>query len=160
MVVEAKVIKDNTKSVTKSTQDRVERILRNSADFLLSRAQDRLVSNNKVDTGETLQSGKRIRVDNGFAVEFRGAARFIEEGRGPTKGGGTGEVKDQIRKWIQRKGINVDGFQGSTRAQKLDNAAFVISRKIHAKGFPESPFLLPAVEDLKQNQGNIVKKFG
>lgn len=54
--------------------------------------------------------------------------RYADEGRGPTKKGGTGEVKKNIRKWIDQKGIAPKGLS-------KDELAFLIARKIHKEGY-------------------------
>lgn len=54
--------------------------------------------------------------------------RYADEGRGPTRKVGTGEVKKNIRKWIDQKGISPKGLT-------KDELAFLIARKIHKEGY-------------------------
>ena len=51
---------------------------------------------------------------------------FLIHGRKPTKGGGSGAVKDKIRDWIDHKGIKADIDK--------DTLAYLIARKIHREG--------------------------
>ena len=54
---------------------------------------------------------------------------FVDDGRGKTTGSGNGQLKMQIRKWIDDKGI--------TPRDKIskDSLAYLISRKIHREGW-------------------------
>jgi hypothetical protein len=65
-----------------------------------------------------------------YAAAYAGAA---EDGRKPTINGGNGALREQIRRWIDQKGIipkpNDDG-----KVISKDSLAFLISRKIHKQG--------------------------
>jgi len=52
---------------------------------------------------------------------------YLENGRGPTKGGGNGGLRAIIRKWIDDKGIVPDGIT-------KDSLAYLITRRIHEEG--------------------------
>lgn len=55
---------------------------------------------------------------------------FVEDGigRGPTRSGsGNGSLQDEIRKWIDDKGITPNGIS-------KDSLAYLIARKIHREG--------------------------
>jgi hypothetical protein len=65
-----------------------------------------------------------------FAAAYAGAA---EVGRKPTVNGGNGALKQQIRRWIDEKGI-VPKPDANGRAVSKDSLAFLISRKIHREG--------------------------
>jgi hypothetical protein len=64
--------------------------------------------------------------DNRLTVYGAPYAKTAEEGRGPTQKAG-GDLRSQIRKWIDDKGIIPDGIT-------KDSLAFLISRKIHREG--------------------------
>lgn len=54
----------------------------------------------------------------------------LEDGRGPSKGGGSGEsLKDKIYTWIGQKGV----FNISSEKEKR-SLAYIIARKIHKEG--------------------------
>jgi hypothetical protein len=55
-------------------------------------------------------------------------AGAIELGRKPTSGGGNGELRQEIRSWIDDKGITPTG-----KISK-DSLAYIITRKIHREG--------------------------
>lgn len=52
---------------------------------------------------------------------------YLEKGRGPTKGGGNGSLRQIIRQWIDDKGITPDGIS-------KDSLAYLITRRIHEEG--------------------------
>jgi len=137
-----------------------DRILRNLANYGLNRAQHHLARLGKVETGRTLQSGKRVKVKDGYGFEFSGAAKVIQEGRGPTVNPGTGIVRRQILDWSRRVGIDSSTSPGRTVAQREENAAKAITRSIHKKGFGPTDFIGPTLDDIRRQKGNIVKKFG
>jgi hypothetical protein len=64
--------------------------------------------------------------DNRLTVYGAPYAKTAEEGRGPTQKAG-GDLRSQIRKWIDDKGIIPDGIT-------KDSLAFLITRKIHREG--------------------------
>jgi hypothetical protein len=72
-------------------------------------------------------------------------------GRKPTSGGGSGELKKAIRKWIDEKGITPrDGVtkEGKTYKVSKEGLAFIIARKIHEEGtllFPNGSDLVSAI---------------
>jgi hypothetical protein len=65
-----------------------------------------------------------------YAAAYVGAA---EEGRKPTVNGGNGALREQIRRWIDQKGI-VPKPDANGRAVSKDSLAYLISRKIHREG--------------------------
>ena len=64
--------------------------------------------------------------DNRLTVYGAPYAKTAEEGRGPTQKAG-GDLRSQIRRWIDDKGIIPDGIT-------KDSLAFLITRKIHNDG--------------------------
>ncbi|HEY0771055.1 MAG TPA: hypothetical protein VGD31_12055, partial [Sphingobacteriaceae bacterium] len=57
-----------------------------------------------------------------------GYFRYADEGRGPTKAGGKGEVKKKVREWMRQKGITPKDIS-------FEEAVYLITRKIHKEGF-------------------------
>lgn len=157
-LVKAKFV-DRSKRAEKSIDARKDRILRNLATFGLNRAQHHLARLGKVDTGRTLQSGKRVKLPNGYGFEFRGGAKFIQEGRGPTQNPGNGVVRRQISDWARRVGVDTSQAKGNTVEQKFQNTVKTITRKIHRKGIKSTDFTGPTLDDIRRQSGNIVKKF-
>jgi hypothetical protein len=80
-----------------------------------------------VSASGNLQRSLRYEVtDNRLTVYAAAYAGAVEEGRGPTQKAG-GDLRSQIRRWIDDKGIIPDGIT-------KDSLAFLISRKIHREG--------------------------
>jgi hypothetical protein len=74
-----------------------------------------------------LQNSLRYEVsDNAFTLFGASYAFTAEFGRGPSQTSG-GDLRAEIRKWIDLKGIIPDGIT-------KDSLAFVITRSIHNKG--------------------------
>lgn len=67
---------------------------------------------------------------------------YLNHGRRATGKGGTGSLRESLQGasgWIARKGINVKQITGLKNSIKANKAlAFIISRKIHEKGFEPS----------------------
>jgi hypothetical protein len=80
-----------------------------------------------ISASGNLQRSLRYEVtDNRLTVYGAPYAKTAEEGRGPTQKAG-GDLRSQIRKWIDDKGIIPDGIT-------KDSLAFLITRKIHREG--------------------------
>ena len=78
--------------------------------------------------------------------------QWVDGGRGPTKGGGNGQVVANLKRWIADKGINVDNMPGETRAEKNTGLAIAIARKIHAKGYKGNKFFSKIINDETFNE--------
>jgi hypothetical protein len=95
--------------------------------------QDNLRAANRNASGKTSESIDFEIFDDSDTTTFQIVAnkniRFLQDGRGPTKKGGTGAVKNSIRQWIKDKGIK--GRDGISE----DTLVFLITRKIHREGY-------------------------
>lgn len=64
---------------------------------------------------------------------------FIENGRQPTVNGGSGEVFEKIKEWIQNKGIEpwvkYETKEGKKVMATLSDMTFAITKSIHNNGF-------------------------
>lgn len=66
---------------------------------------------------------------------------IVDAGRGKSRTGGPKqEWRGDIKQWIQQKGIKLK--PGVT----LEQAAFLITRKINKKGYKAKPFIQPAID--------------
>lgn len=85
--------------------------------------------------------------------------RYIEFSRRPTKNDGNGEVRRKIREWIDMKGIE-PSVKYDNRGRKYlptkNQLAYLISRKIHAKGYDERRPLTTALTSSKRLQQDFV----
>jgi hypothetical protein len=84
-------------------------------------------------------------------IEMEDYGEIVDGGRGKSRTGGKRQTwRNSIKKWIQRKGIALK--PGVT----LEQAAFLITRKINAKGYKAKPFIKPAVDSvINQNKAQI-----
>ena len=155
--VEIKKEVDRSSIAENKTKEHVKRIERNLADFFKSALQKQLVQKQRVDTGATLQSIKRIKTEDGFAVSFSHIIKILDEGRGSTNAGGPGSVRKAMEKMIRRKNIDVSWASGKTKDQRIKSAAFAFAAKIHKKGFKATPMIKPAMIDLETNKLRIIK---
>lgn len=68
---------------------------------------------------------------------------IVDSGRGKsTKGGPKQQWRGDIKQWIQQKGIKLK--PGVT----LEQAAFLITRKINQKGYRAKPFIQPSIDQV------------
>lgn len=92
-------------------------------------------------TGETSRSIEYTVTEDGDFTSLKilgnGNLFELEDGRGPTRQGGSGVVREKIKEWIVAKGITSD--------LSLDSLAFLISRKIHREGYAGTKGLLTDV---------------
>lgn len=75
--------------------------------------------------------------------------KYVENGRGPTTGGGDGAVKRAIKTWITWKGINPSDILVKMAAKNgkavkplpfpkaLESLSYIIARSIHRKGYSD-----------------------
>jgi hypothetical protein len=91
-----------------------------------------------------------------FQVVANKSIRALQDGRKPTENGGTGKVKYLIRQWINDRGIiPKDGIS-------KDSLVYLITRKIHEKGYKGTPGLIDDVindsliDIITQGVGGIV----
>lgn len=95
-----------------------------------------------------------------FQLFMPGEGEWINKGRGPTKGGGTGVVRKNMEEWVARKGLvgRSDLYKRGTgtATERYDRAkkqlAFLISRKVHRKGFKATHFYDEVINDGRLDQ--------
>jgi hypothetical protein len=75
---------------------------------------------------------------------------YVENGRKPTQGGGSGELYKNIYEWIQNKrDLQVNVISKSPdRIAATKSLAYVITRKIHREGTKANPFVSPALKQV------------
>ena len=131
---------------------------------IVAEAKQNLKRNKTTNTGVLSASGKVQKdkdggVDAGFfsAEGQQGYAAAVEFGRGPTKKASPDGItlETSLKAWVHRK-------LGVPYGKDLDNAAFLIARKIHRKGTKAQPFFVPALKKfegkVQQYVNNYIKK--
>jgi hypothetical protein len=116
--------------------------------FITHELRDNLRSQDKIVTGKTADSINFEILETPTKTTFQIIADknlvIQEQGRGPTKNPGPGQVKKSIKQWIKDKGIRSELSD--------DSLAFLISRKIHREGFKGTPGLISSVINEKLAQ--------
>lgn len=85
-----------------------------------------------------------------FKMEDYGLA--INDGRGKSKSGGSGELYPKILEWVKRKGLRPRNSKGQFQAWKNKEAqqrgiAFAVTRKIHRFGYKGNNFFNDAFHE-------------
>lgn len=73
----------------------------------------------------------------------------IEEGRGPTKSNGDGQLRRSILEWIRVKPILPTPYDGKLPTE--EQLAYLISRKIHMLGYEGKQPLKKTIDGLKDD---------
>jgi hypothetical protein len=104
---------------------------------------DSLRKANRNASGKTSESINFELFEDNDKVTFQIVANrnilALQDGRKPTKNGGSGQVKDSIRQWIKDKGIK------ASNGISEDSLVFLITRKIHREGYKGTPGLIDDV---------------
>lgn len=125
---------------------------------IVAEAKQNLNQNKTNNTGTLRNSGKVQKdgddIDAGFfsSGSSEGYAAAVEYGRGPSKRKGAIPLSTTIKAWAHRK-------LGIPYGKELDNAAFLIARKIHRKGTKPQPFFVPAVKKFEDKIADIINKY-
>lgn len=108
---------------------------------------------NAVASGDLINFQWDITPDeNGLKLQFFLPEywRYVEFGRRPTKNKGDGKLREKIERWIEEKGITPkDGISKKS-------LAYIITRKIHRKGYKGRNCLQIALNDSKALEKQFV----
>ena len=74
---------------------------------------------------------------------------WLDQGRPPTRSQSkvNPTLQKSLEEWIRMKGIQVRGSKEESLESRIKSLAFVIARKIHAKGYKAKPFVSPVIND-------------
>ena len=74
---------------------------------------------------------------------------WLDQGRPPTRSKSkvNPTLQKSLEEWIRMKGIQVRGSKEESLESRIKSLAFVIARKIHAKGYKAKPFVSPVIND-------------
>ena len=107
------------------------------ADFIFAKSQQNIVDMKISDTANLLRSGELVDEGEYFSVFYSAPySQVVDEGRDP------GPISPEVLfGWVKRKlGVQLD---------KVKNVAFLIARKIRARGTKPQPFFSNAIEQTK-----------
>lgn len=127
------------------------RVLGEYAEEVINVYRQKLQSNNK-NASHELERSLDYRIDDSgdeINVILLSAdhIEFVEEGRLPTRNGGTGEVQRKIEEWIIQKNLPIRPNKNGT-IPSIKSLSFLISRKIHTEGYKGSGLLKETIEEV------------
>lgn len=131
----------------------VTAVLEKYGNQLVDKYKANLRASGRVATGNLVNSVHKEINKDGWSIELDlDLAKYFEQtewGRGPTKNGGGGELKERILDWIVAKKI-VPRPDSNGRVPTPEGLAYVIARKIHNEGYDSKPDLTNAYESIEQ----------
>lgn len=87
----------------------------------VERVKQQLIADDKVVSGETLNSVRYVVTSTGVEIRAKASIMTLVKGRSPTKNKGDGEVLRKIKEWCKKRGID-------------EKYAYAITKRIHEKG--------------------------
>jgi hypothetical protein len=142
------------KDFTPSDNDGVNRIIQNWGNELIKQLQNNLLKNKSNASSSLSQSitPEITQPATGYnlSIMMQDYWFYVENGRKPTQGGGSGELYKNIYEWIQNKrDLQVNVISKSPdRIAATKSLAYVITRKIHREGTKARPFVSPALKQV------------
>jgi hypothetical protein len=144
----------NFKDFTPSDNDGVTRIIQNWGNELIKQLQNNLLKNKSNASSSLSQSitPEITQPATGYnlSIMMQDYWFYVENGRKPTQGGGSGELYKNIYEWIQNKrDLQVNVISKSPdRIAATKSLAYVITRKIHREGTKANSFASPALKQV------------
>jgi hypothetical protein len=139
------------------SDDGILRIIQNWGNELISQMQNRLRSN-KTNASSSLSQSIQPNIksrQNGYnlSILMNEYWLYVEEGRKPTQGGGSGVLYKNIYEWIQNKRpLQAKIAQAPDRIAATKSLAYVITRKIHREGTKAQPFISPSLKKVTREE--------
>jgi hypothetical protein len=144
----------NFKDFTPSDNDGVTRIIQNWGNELIKQLQNNLLKNKSNASSSLSQSitPEITQPATGYnlSIMMQDYWFYVENGRKPTQGGGSGELYKNIYEWIQNKADIQSKIisKSPDRIAATKSLAYVITRKIHREGTKARPFASPALKQV------------
>lgn len=125
-------------------------------ELLASEYKDKL-ANEKINASGKLSNSVQVLFNNRgnlyeVSLQLEEYWKQIEEGRGPTKNSGNGELRRAILEWIRVKPILPRPYNGKLPTE--NQLAYLISRKIHNLGYEGRQ---PLKRTLEENRDAIYR---
>lgn len=133
-------------------------VLENFAQYFQNKLQENMMRNGSNASGNLVNSFKtEVKVgEESYEVGIYLADYwyYVNNGRGPTRGGGNGTLLQKIKEWIKVKKIvpHVGTIKTGKQAGKkylptIEQLAYLITRKIHREGYKGTHFFDNAKAD-------------
>lgn len=135
--------------------DHLKEVLERYAIALRNEYQDNLIRSDRVASGDLLNTVEyEVKDKKGtytVSLRLQDYWKWVEGGRPPTQGGGNGDLREAILKWIEVKPVlpRPDKKGKLPTPQQL---AYLISRKIHREGYE-------GTQDLRKAQDSVWDRF-
>lgn len=135
--------------------DHLREVLERYAIALRNEYKQNLKNNDRVASGNLLNTVKYEVTDkNGtytVSLKLQDYWKWIESGRPPTTGGGNGDLREAILKWIEVKPVLARPLKNG-KLPTNPQLAYLISRKIHNEGYE-------GTQDLRKAQDTVWDRF-
>ena len=133
-------------------------VLENFASYFQNKLQENMIKNGSNASGKLVNSFRtevKIGEDSySVGINLEDYWYYVNNGRGPTRGGGNGGLYEKIKEWIRVKKIvpHVGTIKTGKQAGKqylptINQLAFLITRKIHREGYKGTHFFDEAKAD-------------
>lgn len=128
--------------------DNLTAVLERFASELEREYKQNLKNNNRIATGTLHDTAKCEVIKGEYTVVFhlQDYWRYVEGGRDKTKNNGDGSLRRNILKWIEVKKILPKPIDGKLPTPQ--QLAYMISKKIHEKGYKGTQDLSKATDDI------------
>lgn len=133
-------------------------VLENFAVYFQNKLQENMRANDSNASGNLVNSFKtEVKIEDSYyevGINLADYWYYVNNGRGPTRGGGNGTLLEKIKNWIIVKrivphvGVIKTGKNaGKQYLPKINQLAFLITRKIHREGYEGTHFFDEAKAD-------------
>lgn len=130
--------------------DHLKEVLERYAIALRNEYKQNLKNNDRVASGNLLNTVEyEVKDKNGtytVSLKLQDYWKWIESGRPPTTGGGNGDLRAAILKWIEVKPV-LPRPDKNGKLPTNPQLAYLISRKIHMEGYEGTHDLRKATDD-------------
>jgi hypothetical protein len=135
--------------------DHLKEVLERYAIALCNEYKQNLKNNDRVASGNLLNTVEyEVKDKNGtytVSLKLQDYWKWIESGRPPTTGGGNGDLRAAILKWIEVKPV-LPRPDKNGKLPTPQQLAYLISRKIHMEGYE-------GTQDLRKAQDSVWDRF-
>jgi hypothetical protein len=135
--------------------DHLKEVLERYAIALRNEYKQNLKNNDRVASGNLFNTVKyEVKDKNGtytVSLKLQDYWKWIESGRPPTTGGGNGDLRAAILKWIEVKPV-LPRADKNGKLPTNPQLAYLISRKIHREGYE-------GTQDLRKAQDTVWDRF-
>ena len=113
-----------------------------------------LVSSGKLGNSLAVSKQPKVKVFGHIykmQITMEDYGETLDKGRGATKGGGTGALKESIFEWLKQPNVlaRLKGADKQLNDYERKGLAYVIARSIHRKGYEGKHWIKPALDTVQ-----------